>query len=85
MVEVDLEELREERRKNREDMLKHIDWIVEQIKKDHRRWLRMQVEWLRRSRKAQLATLGKLGFSKKDILEIIEGEEKIRGKMRGEK
>ncbi|RLE65781.1 MAG: hypothetical protein DRJ38_03225 [Thermoprotei archaeon] len=77
-VEIDLKKLEEERRRNRMDMLRHVDWVVDQIKKDHKKWLKMHVEWLWKSRRAQLAMLKKLGFTKKDIIELLEEEEKIR-------
>jgi len=43
-VEIDLEKLEEERRRNRMDMLWHVDWMVDHIKRDHKKWLKMHVE-----------------------------------------
>ncbi|RLJ01103.1 MAG: hypothetical protein DRP08_05985 [Candidatus Aenigmatarchaeota archaeon] len=67
-VRIDHKELIEERRRNREDMLRHIDRVVKEIKKDHKKWLRMHAEWLRRSREAQLAILEKMGNRVKELL-----------------
>jgi|GEM_PF-3350387 len=40
-----IEELERERRRNFIDRLKHVDWEVEQILKDHRKWFEIQAEW----------------------------------------
>lgn len=71
MAKVDTE-LKEDMRKNLEDRLEYIDWVVEQIKKDHKAWLKNQVEWLRKSHEALIRLLEKNPEIKKQIIEELK-------------
>ncbi len=75
-----IEELERERRKNFIDRLKHVDWEIEQILKDHRKWFEIQAEWSKKYYEALYRQMDKDPKLKKIIIENI-----LRGDQSGEK
>lgn len=75
-----IEELERERRRNFIDRLKHVDWEVEQILKDHRKWFEIQAEWSKKYYEALYRQMDKDPKLKKIIIENI-----LRGDQSGEK
>ncbi len=60
MAQVEIiKEIEEDKDRNLKERLKYIDWIVEQIRKDHKEWLRFQVKWLKESHRALIELLRK--------------------------
>jgi len=75
-----IEELERERRRNFIDRLKHVDWEVEQILKDHRKWFEIQAEWSKKYYEALYRQMDKDPKLKKIIIENI-----LRRDQSGEK
>ncbi len=73
-----IEELERERRRNFIDRLKHVDWEVEQILKDHRKWFEIQAEWSKRYYEALYRQMDKDPKLKKIIIESILKRDKLR-------
>ncbi len=73
-----LKEVREERRRNLEDIIRHAKWEAEMVRKLGKKWFEIRDKWLQEALEADMELWRRNPKIREALIKVIEAKDRVK-------